>query len=88
MLADIQTVKYCNLVRDEMEIRSERFKWSRASTFNYSRNVVGLAVAYVFAIQTHLTVHVTAHSSAVSVRPRSAAEYLVRSAVDISHPRQ
>jgi len=36
-----------------------------------------------------LSVHGTAHPmSAASVRPRSAADCLIRSAVDISHPRQ
>jgi len=36
-----------------------------------------------------LSVHGTAHpTSAASVRPRSAADSLIRSAVDISHPRQ
>jgi len=38
---------------------------------------------------THLSVHGTAHPmSAASVRPQSAANCLIRSAVDISHPRQ
>ena len=64
-------------------------QWSRASTFNYNRNAIGLAVAYVSAIRTHLLVHGTAHPmSAASVRPRSAADCLIRSVVDISHPRQ
>jgi len=40
-------------------------------------------------IQSHLSVYGTAHpTSAASVRPRSAADCLIRSAVDISHPRQ
>ena len=40
-------------------------------------------------IRTHLSVHGTAHPmSAASDRLRSAADYLIRSAVDISHPRQ
>jgi len=39
--------------------------------------------------RTHLSVHGTAHPmSAASVRPRSAADCFIRSAVDISHPRQ
>jgi len=83
----MQTVKYFNLVGDEEDIRNERFKWSRASTFSYNRNVIGLA-AYASAIRTHLSVHGTAHPmSAASVRPRSAADCLIRSAVDIFHPR-
>jgi len=32
VLADMQTVKYFNLVEDEEDIGNERFKWSRAST--------------------------------------------------------
>ena len=40
-------------------------------------------------IRTHLSVQSTAHPmSAVSIGPRSAADCLIRSAVDISHPRQ
>ena len=58
---DMQTVKYLNLVGDEEDIGNERFKWSRASTFSYNRNAIGLAVAYASAIRTHLSVHVTAH---------------------------
>jgi len=83
------TVKYFNLVGNEENIGNERFKWSWASAFSYNRNVIGLAVAYASAICTHLSVHGTAHPmSAASVRPRSAADCLIRSAVDISHPRQ
>ena len=37
VLADMQTVKYFNLVGDEEDIGNERFKWSRASTFSYIR---------------------------------------------------
>jgi len=89
VLADMQTVKYFNLVGDEEDIGNERFKWSRASTFRYNRIAIGLAVAYASAIRTHLSVHGTAHPmSAASVRPRSAADCLICSAVDISHPRQ
>ena len=85
----MQTVKYFNLVGDEEDIGNERFKWSRASTFSYNRNAIGLAVAYASAIRTHLSVHGTTHPmSAASVRPRSAADCLIRSTVDISHPRQ
>jgi len=41
------------------------------------------------AIRTHLSVHGTTQPmSAASVRPQSAANYPIRSAVDISHPRQ
>jgi len=89
VLADMQTVKYFNLVGDEEDIGNERFKWSRASTFSYNRNAIGLAVAYTSAIRTDLSVHGTAHPmSAASVRPRPAADCIIRSAVDISHPRQ
>jgi len=89
VLADMQTVKYFNLVGDEEDIGNERFKWSRASTFSYNRNAIGLAVAYASAIRTHLSVHGTAHPmSAASIRPRSAAGWLIRSAVNISHPRR
>jgi len=89
VLADMQTVKYFNLVGDEEDIGNEHFKWSRASTFSYNRNAIGLAVAYASALRTHLSVHGTAHPmSAASVRLRSAAHCLIRSAVDISHPCQ
>ena len=54
VLADMQTVKYFNLVGDEEDIRNERFKRSRARTFSYNRNEIGLAVAYASAIRTHL----------------------------------
>ena len=64
VLADMQTIKYFNLVGDEEDIRNERFKWSRASTFSYNRNAIGLAVAYASAICTHLSVHGTAHPMA------------------------
>jgi len=57
----MQTVKYFNLVGDEEDIGNERFKWSRASTFSYNRNAIGLAVAYASGICTHLSVHGTAH---------------------------
>jgi len=88
VLADMQTVTYFNLVGDEEDIGNERFKWSRASTFSCNKNAIGLAVAYASAIHTHLSVHGTAHPmSAASVGPRSAADCLIRSAVDISHPR-
>jgi len=33
VLADMQTVRYFNLVKDEEDIGKERFKWSWASTF-------------------------------------------------------
>ena len=39
----MHTVKYFNLVRDEDDIRSERVKWSCASTFSYNRKAIGLA---------------------------------------------
>jgi len=45
VLADIHTVKYFNLVGDEEDIGNVSFKWSRASTFSYNRNMIGLAVA-------------------------------------------
>ena len=89
VLTGIQTVKYFNLVGDEEDIGNERFKWSRDSTFNYNRNAIGLVVPYASVIRTHLSVHVTANPmSAASVRPRSGADCLIRSAVDISHPCQ
>ena len=44
VLADMQTVKYFNLVGDEEDIRNERLKWSQASTFRYNRNAIGLAL--------------------------------------------
>jgi len=70
-------------------MRSERFKWSRASRFSYKRNAIGLAIAYTSAIRTHLSVHGTAQPiSSACVRPRAAADYLIRSAAEISHPRQ
>jgi len=54
MMADVQTIKYFNLVGDEDDIGSEHFKWSRASTFSYNRNTVtiGLAVAWFMALLT------------------------------------
>jgi len=74
--------KMIMIVGDEDDIGNEHFKWSRASTFSYSRNAIGLAVAYASAIRTHLSVHGTAHPmSAASFRPRSAADCLIRSAV-------
>jgi len=91
VVANMQTVKYLNLVMvgDEENISIERFKWSRACTFSYNRNAIGHAVLYASAIRTQLSVHGTAHPvSAASVRPRWAADCLIRSAVDISHPRQ
>jgi len=45
VMADMQTVKYFNLVGDEDDIGSARFKWSHASTFSYNRNAIDLAVA-------------------------------------------
>jgi len=85
----MQTVTYFNLVGVEEDIWNERFNWSRASTFSYNRNAIGLAVACASAIRTHSLMHGTAHPmSAASVRPRSSADCLIRSAVDISHPRQ
>jgi len=85
----MHTVKYFNLVGDEDDIGTERFKWSCASIFSYNRKVIGLAVADASAIRTHLSVHGTAHpTSAASVWPQSAANCLIRSAVDICHPRQ
>jgi len=78
-----------NLVGDEEDIGNKNFKWSRASTFSYNRNAIGLDVASASAVRTHLSVHSTAHPmSAPCVRPRSAADCLIRSTVDISHPRQ
>jgi len=53
VLADMQTVKYFNLIGDEEDIGNDHFKWSPASTFSYNRNVIGLAVAYASAIRTH-----------------------------------
>jgi len=89
VLADMQTVRYFNLVGDEENIGNERVKWSQASTFSYNRNAISLTVAYASAVRIHLSVHGTAHPMcAASVRPRSAAGCLVRSAGDISHPRQ
>jgi len=88
-MADMQTVKFFNLVGDEEDIGNERLKWSRACTFSYNRNAIGLAVAYASAMRTHLSVHGTANPmSAASVCPRSAADCLIRSAVHVSHPRQ
>ena len=52
VLADMQTVKYFNLVGDEEDIRNERFKWSWVTfsyTSNSNRNAIGLAVAYASA---------------------------------------
>jgi len=122
----MQTLKYFNLVGDKEDVGSDRV----ISTFSYNRNLIGVAVAYAFAIQTHLSVHGAAYlitltyftslftvlfsqhypmwgpqvndlirwvrsdvrcsapPSAVSVSPKSTAEFLIRSAVDISHFRQ
>jgi len=83
----MQTVKYFTLIEDEEDIWNERFKWRRANTFSYNRNAIGLAVAYASAIRTHLSVYDTAHPmSAASVRPRSAADCLICSAYNLSHP--
>jgi len=57
----MHTVKYFNLVGDEEDVGNERFKWSRASSFSYNRNAIGLDVAYGSAIRTHLLLHGTAH---------------------------
>ena len=55
----------------------------------WARGEVGLKPSSAARPHTHLSVHGTAHPmSAASVRPRSAANCLIRSAVDISHPRQ
>ena len=67
VLADMQTVKYFNLVGDEKDIGNERFKWSRASKFSYNRNAIGLAVAYASTIRTDLSVHGTAHPCSPSI---------------------
>ena len=57
-MGDMQTFMYFNLVGDEEDIGSERFKWGRASTFRYDRNAIGLAVAYASAkTSTHSFVH-------------------------------
>ena len=51
--------------------------------------IIGMRLAYASVIHTHLLKHGKAHPiSAASVCLRSAAIYLTRSAVDISHPRQ
>jgi len=54
--------------------------------------IIGMLLALLLHTHqrhTHLSVHGTAHpTSAASVRPRSAADCLIRSAVDVSHPRQ
>jgi len=85
----MHTVKYFHLVGDEEDVGNERFKWSRASSFSYNRNAIGLDVAYASAIRTHLLLHGTAHPMcSASVRPLAAVDCLIRSAVDISHPRQ
>ena len=77
--------QYFNLVGDEDDIGSERFN----CTFSYYRNAIGLAAAYASTIRAHLSVHGTVRPlSAASVCPRSAADCLIRSAVDMSHPRQ
>ena len=55
----------------------------------WARGEVGLKPSSAARPHTHLSVHGTAHPmSAASVRPRSAADCVVRSAVDISHPCQ
>jgi len=85
VVADMQTVKCFDVVGDEEDIGSERFKWSRASTFSYNRNAISLAVAYASVMCTHLSVHGTANPmSAASVCPQSAADCPIRGAVDIS----
>jgi len=38
VMVDMPTVKYFNLVGDEDDIGSERFRYSCASTFSYDRN--------------------------------------------------
>ena len=64
---DMQIAKQFNLVGDEDDIKSEHFKWSRASTFRYNRNAIGLAVAYASAIRTDLSVHGTVIRTHLSV---------------------
>jgi len=89
VLVDMQTIKYFNIVGDKEDIRNECFNWGWVDTFNYNRNVIDLVIAYASSIHTHLSVHGTAHPmSATSVHPRSGTDCLIRSAVDISHPRQ
>jgi len=52
-------------------------------------DAIGLAVAYASAIRTDVSVHggTSPPTNAASVRPRSAADYLIQSAVDISFAR-
>jgi len=54
------------------------------------QNVKGTGIKGMrLSIRTHLSVHGTAHPMSVgSVRPRSTTDCLIRSAVDISHPRR
>ena len=53
VLADMQTVKFFNLVGDKEDIGNGGFKWSRASTFSYHRNAISLVVAYASAIRIY-----------------------------------
>jgi len=56
---------------------------------SYNKKTIGLATAHTAAVRTHLSVHDTAHPlSATCVRPRLAAEGLIHSNADISHPRK
>jgi len=53
VVADMQTFKYFNLIKDEEDIRSE----VRLAHSVYNRNVIDRAVACASAIRTHLPVH-------------------------------
>ena len=63
------------------------YPWN-SGPIQWARGDVGLQPSAAARPCTHLSVHDTAHPmSAASVRPRSAADCLIRSAVDIFHPR-
>jgi len=56
-MAEMQMVTYFDLVGNEDDIGSERFKWNRASPFSYIRNTTGLAVAPNPTSNTHFKPH-------------------------------
>jgi len=57
----MQTVKYFNLVGDKEDMGNEQFKWSRASTFRYNGNAIGLSIVYASAIRTGTVHHMSVH---------------------------
>jgi hypothetical protein len=86
ILADKQARKYFALIDGDLD--SDAFKWSRAGTFSYNKNALGLAIAHSSSMRAYLSVNALHHPTPAPPPPPPSRHLgtLLQAHFDSPHP--